>query len=123
MTLIEAIVALVILSAAFVAALEARVRLLDATRSVVERQRVSRLQSSLFREVVVGTVSGGELVEGVIVIEGEHLGEAYRVTVRPEMINNPVVGTVGYAVRERVGMLRYDVSIAGETAAFYWHRR
>ena len=123
MTLIEAIVALVILSAAFAAALEARVRLLSSTRSVVESQRVTRLQESLFREVVAGTVVGGEIVEGVLVLEGEHLGEAYRATVRPERVANPAVGGVGYAVPDEVGILRYDVTIAGETSTFYWYRR
>lgn len=122
-TLIEALVALVILSAAFVAALEARVRLLSSTRAAVEQQRVARMQSSLFREVVAGTVGGGEIVDGRLVMEGEHLGEAYRIEVRPEMVENPVLGAVGYRVREQVGMLRYDVTVSGETATFYWHRR
>ncbi|GAB4545999.1 MAG: hypothetical protein Tsb0013_04360 [Phycisphaerales bacterium] len=122
-TLIEAIVALVILSAAFVAALEARARLLVSTRAVVESQRVLRLQESLFREVVAGTVPDGVIADGMLVIEGEHLGEAYRVTVRPERVANPALGAVGYAVREEVGILRYDVTIAGESSTFYWYRR
>lgn len=122
-TLIEAIVALVILSAAFVAALEARVRLLSSTRAVVEQQRVVRVQSALFREVVAGTVGGGDIEDGRLIMEGDHLGEAYRIVVRPELVENPVGDAVGYRVREQIGMLRYDVTVMGETATFYWHRR
>ncbi len=122
-TLIEAIVALVILSAAFVAAMEARIQLVRATRGVVQDQRVSRLQESLFREVIAGTVPEGVLEENSIVIEGDHLGEAYRVTITPEMVANPMVGAVGYSVRPEVALLRYEVEIAGETASFLWHRR
>lgn len=120
-TLLEAIVALVILSAAFVAALEARVQLVRATRGVVEEGRVARLREGLFREVLAGTVPAGEVEDGVYVIRGEHLGEAYVVRVSPERVANPMVGAVAYGVRPEVGLLRYEVEIAGSSSSFLWY--
>ena len=122
-TLIEAIVALVILTSAFAAALQVRAQLLRSTDGVVERQRVARLQESLFRELSAGTLPEEEVVDGALVIEGEHLGERYRIEGRPARVANPVVGEVGYAVPAEVTMIRYTVRIAGEETEFLWHRR
>lgn len=122
-TLLEAILALVILGAAFVAALQVRVQLLAGVRDLAQEQRAHRLHDSLFRELQAGTIAGGDVIDGVLVYAGEHLGEAYRIEARMTEVENPLVGRVGYAVSPRVAIRAYVVEIGGERVEFLWDGR
>lgn len=122
-TLIEAIIALVILVSAFGAALQVRAQLLASASGSMEAQRVARLQEGVFRELVAGTLGEGELVDDSLRFDGEYLGERFTVVARPERVENPVDGAVPYPVWPEVGLLRYEVEIAGSTATFLWHER
>ena len=115
--------ALVILGAAFVAALQVRVQLLAGVRDIASDQRAQRLHVSLFQELCAGTISDGVIIDDVLVYTGEHLGEAYRIEARITEMDNPVVGRVGYAVRPRVAIRVYMVEIAGERVEFLWDGR
>jgi prepilin-type N-terminal cleavage/methylation domain-containing protein len=122
-TLIEAIVALVILAGAMVAVVQVRAQIVLGTERQREVQREDRAVEALFQMLVNGVLSDPAVdPTGARVWSGEYLGRPYRVTRRAMPVDNPVAGGVAYAVSPRITVYRYAIEYAGRESEMVWHR-
>lgn len=127
-TLLEAVLALVILSGATMAMLSIRAQAMVASEHMQVQQRTERDAQAVFDLFIAGTLgspdwqseeSGEAHWRGSLGIEG-----ARRYTVRrsPEVVENPVRAQMGEAVAREVVLWRYEIEIDNQTVVFLWHR-
>lgn len=123
-TLLEAIVALVILAAACIACLQIRTQSFAARDRLARQQRIDRANDAVFQMLVNGLLPRPEKDRdsGLPVWKGEHLGKAYTITRQRTSVANPVAGQVAYAVAPEVSVWRYTLAYEGRTANFYWNK-
>ncbi len=123
-TLLEALAALVILTAAAVACLRIGADAAHARLRIDEALRTDREADALFDMVLTGTMGEPRFDEdgGRYVWEGELDGEPFRITRRRETMPNPLVGQVAHAVERVVTVYRYRVEI-GERASEFVYRQ
>ncbi len=123
-TLLEAVLALAILSGALVVCIQVRAQTILGAERLREIQRADRAEEALFQMLVNQTIDEPRVDEdlGVLVWEGEYLDKPYRVERWPESVPNPVAGQIGYRVPARVTIVRYAVEYDGRTFEMVWHR-
>jgi type II secretory pathway pseudopilin PulG len=127
-TLLEAVLALVILTGATMAALGIRTQSMLATENMVRVQQAERDAQALFDMAIAGMLGRGESageLPGETVWRGE-LGietvRGYTVRRRPEVRENPAREAFGEAVPREVALWRYEIEVGGREVVFLWHR-
>ncbi len=123
-TLLEAIVALVILAAACIACLQIRTQAIASHDRLARQQQIDRATDAVFQMLVNGLLPKPEKARdsGRPVWKGEHLGKPFAITRERVSVANPVAGQVGYAVAPEVSVWRYALAYEGRTSHFYWNR-
>jgi len=121
-TLLEAILALGILAAATIAALEIRVQMLRSGEKIRHAQREDRDHEALFEMLVSGMLEEPvKTEERGPVWTGMFLDEPYRITRSVTLVNNPAVGAVAYEVAPRIPVFEFRIEYAGRTTQAIWH--
>jgi prepilin-type N-terminal cleavage/methylation domain-containing protein len=122
-TLLEAILALMILSGAFIACLQARTQLLATSQRVEQTLHASRDIDALLRMLTTGMLPNPEvdLETGIVLWRGVYLQQEYVITREAISVANPIAGQVAYAIPERVRLFRYDVRLGEHTQTLEWH--
>ena len=123
-TLLEAVVALVILAGVVLAAAQVRAQVLASARDLAHVHRAEHAVADLFRMAVDGAIHEPEIDPdtGERRWAGEYLGGEYEIVRTIERVANPVANQTAYAARERVSLFRYTVRYAGEDAEYVWYR-
>jgi len=123
-TLLEAIIAMVILSGACVVLLQMRTQAIDTAQRMQRQQQLDRANEALFQSLIAGLL-GKQTIDsdsGLPVWTGDHLGHSYRIAREKVVIDNPVAGQVDYPVDPEVWVWKYTLTYRGSTSTFYWHR-
>jgi hypothetical protein len=123
-TLLEAILALGILSAAVIVCVGVRGQMLLGTERLREIQRQDRADEGLFQMLINQTIDEPVVDErrGTLVWRGNYLGRPYEVERRGGSFPNPMAGQVGYEVADRVQLVRYVIRYDGRESEVLWHR-
>ena len=122
-TLLEAILALGILTAATIVALDMRAQMLRSGERVRAVQREDRDHEALFEMLVSGMLEDPRIDErDGYVWEGKFLDKDYRITRRIDSVPNPMRGEVAYEVASRVGVFRYRIEYDDREATVIWHQ-
>lgn len=122
-TLIEAILALVILAGAIMACLQMRAQMLSGTRRQREIQRDDRADEALFQMLINNVLPEPEIRSGEAPTwRGDYLGRPYVIQKFPMVVPNPIAGTVAYPVATEVTVFRYEVTYAGRTSEVIWNK-
>lgn len=122
-TLLEAILALGILTAAMIVALDMRAQMLRSGERVRAVQREDRDHEALFEMLVSGMLEDPRIDdrEGYV-WEGQFLEKDYRITRKIDSVPNPMAGEVKYEVASRVGVFRYRIEYDGRETTVIWHQ-
>lgn len=122
-TLLEAILALGILTAATIVALDMRAQMLRSGERVRAVQREDRDHEALFEMLVSGMLEDPRLDEREgYVWEGQFLEKDYRITRRIDSVPNPMSTEVAYEVASRVGVFRYRIEYGDRETTVVWHQ-
>jgi len=123
-TLLEAILALAILSAAVIVCVGIRGQMLLGTERLREIQRQDRAEEGLFQMLINQTIDEPivDAERGTVVWRGTYLEKPYEVERRGASFPNPMIGQVGYDVAERVRLIRYVIQYDGRESEVLWHR-
>lgn len=123
-TLLEAVLALVILSVVSVACLQLRGQMglvgAQAQRRAAQDNRADALFTCLTSGML--TEPTADPVTGALVWSGEHLGTPYTIRRGMKAVPNPAAGQVNYPVASTVSVVRYEVTLGGTVTEFLWHR-
>lgn len=123
-TLLEAIVALVILASACIVCMQIRAQSISSHERLARQQRVDRATDAVFQMMINGLLPRPEkdAKSGRPVWRGEHLGKPFEVTRDRVIVANPVAGQVAYQVSPEVSVWKYAIAYEGRTSHFYWNR-
>jgi len=127
-TLLEAVLAVVILAAAVMAALGIRAQSMIASQNMLIVQRAERDAQALFDLAIAGMLGKADSLDaelGLTIWSGEvgiDLKRGYTVRRRPEVLPNPAHDLVGRDAAEEVAMWRYEIEVGGREVVFLWHR-
>ena len=123
MTLLEAVIALAILTSVLIVCLDLRARMLRHTETIQRHQLVEREAQNLY--VMAST---GSLHDPIIdkqaqayIWQGEHLGSRYTITAKPLAIPSPIKSDPESPEAKTVQMWRYELAYMGETIDFITH--
>lgn len=127
-TLLEAVLALAILSAAMIVCLEMRAQSMAMGARMAERHATFRDEQAIFEMVTAGLLEELPGVRGQGASrswQGEHLGRPFRLTARAVTVENPAASLlIGEERRlsDRIVMWRYELEYRGRVSEFMWHR-
>lgn len=127
-TLLEAVLAVVILAAAVMAALGIRAQSMIASQNMLIVQRAERDAQALFDLAIAGMLGQAESIDtelGLTTWSGEvgiELKRGYTVRRLPEVLPNPASGLDERAAAGDVAMWRYEIEVGGREVVFLWHR-
>lgn len=123
-TLLESLLALVILSAIIVVCLQLRAQAGMTAARAESRVAAANRTEALFQCVVNGLLGKPESGEdgAEIVWRGEQAGVPYTVVRTHTTAPNPARGQVTYPVAESIALFRYRVTLGQTTSEFLWHR-
>jgi Tfp pilus assembly protein PilV len=123
MTLLEAVIALAILSAVMIVCLDLRARMLRHTDALQRRQLVEREAQNLYIMASTGSLHDPivDKQAGAYRWEGEHLGSRYAITAKPVAIPSPTKPSPDAPIATAVQMWRYELAYMGETIEFIRH--
>ncbi len=127
-TLLEAVLALAILSAAVMATLGVRARAMIATERMEAVQRDERDAQAVFDLLVAGMLGAPGTVDrqtGRALWSGTLSGSSergYEVVREPELVPNPLITGVEAGEGGQVAVWRYTVTVGSTEARFLWHR-
>lgn len=123
-TLLEAVLALAILTAVIVVCLQLRAQVGMVGRQVERISARDNASEALFQSLVNGLL--GPATEsrenGVLVWEGVQNGAKYKVMREPSRVPNPVVGQVAFDVPATLNVYRYEITLGTAKSEFIWHR-
>lgn len=120
MTLLEAVLALAILSSVLIVCLELRARMLRHTEALQRSQMVERETSNLILMASAGLLPDPVRDEraGAFVWKGDHLGHPFTITAAPVALPSPVkTGTEEAGVR----MWKYRLAYLDQTTEVILH--
>lgn len=127
-TLLEAVLAVVILAAAVMAALGIRAQSMIASQNMLVVQRAERDAQALFDLAIAGMLGRAESIDaelGLTTWQGEigiESKRGYVVRRLPEVLPNPVSDLDGRSAADEVAMWRYEIEVGGREVVFLWHR-
>ncbi len=120
MTLLEAVLALAILTTVLVVCLDLRARMLRHTVSLQRSQLIDREAQNLFVMVSSRSIDEPRVdkEDRAYIWEGDHLGSYYTITARPVNLPSPIAENADKAAPQTVPMWRYELEYMGETVEF-----
>lgn len=122
-TLIEAVLALVILATVLAVCLQIRVQGLRQQAAVARMQQQDQAIEALFQQVVHNLLPGGVPTEsGARHWEGEHLGRPFTVDKQPTVMDNPARAVAVSNAAPTVRLFQYTITWNDHTTTFYWHQ-
>ncbi|MCA8962864.1 MAG: hypothetical protein KDC38_20210, partial [Planctomycetes bacterium] len=115
MTLLEAVLALAILSSVLIVCLELRARMIRHTDALQRSQMVERETQNLFLMASTRSLPDPRVDKENerYIWEGEHLGSPYTITAKIEQLPAPTTTDQPDAEARTVTMWRYDLSYMG----------
>lgn len=121
-TLLEAILALGILAAATIVALEIRATMIRSDAQLRAAQREDRDHQALFEMLVSGMLEDPRIDEKLGYIwQGEFLDKDYRITRTVKAVENPMRGKVTYETAPLVGIAVYTIEYDERSSEFIWY--
>lgn len=123
-TLLEAVIALTLLSSACVTCLTLRSQSIANRERIARQQQLDRDADAVFQMFVGGLLPAPERdpKTGAMSWKGEHLGREYTLTRQLVSMSNPLSGKLAYETLPSVTVWRYEITINKRTTHFYWHR-
>ena len=124
-TLLEAILALAIITAVIVVCLGLRAQALGASRRIAMDQQSDRVVQEVYECLVAGLLEDPVVDPdtGVRTWTGERLGEPFTLTATFTDAPNPIFGVdEDKKVGDRVRVWKYRMECAGRTTEFYWRK-
>lgn len=124
-TLLEAVLALGLLSAVVVVCLQLRTQALGARRDLAARAQHDRDVQAITAMITGGTLGRAASIDPdtkVRTWRGEHDGRSFTVAATPVKRPNPARPALGAAVAEEVRVWEYELAIDGRTTRFLWFR-
>lgn len=123
-TLLEAVVALGILSAAMIVILQIRAQVMGVGADVRRVADAQREQEMLFQMLINGALPNprSDPETGVTYWEGRELGGDYRITRRLVEVSNPVYGQLNAEMQPTVYVVQYTIEFKGRTSEYFWNR-
>lgn len=123
-TLLEAVLALAMLTAVIIVCLQLRAQVGMVGRQVERISGKDNASEALFQSLVNGLL--GPPTEsrenGVLVWEGEQNGARYHITRTLTRVPNPVVGQVAFDVPATLAAYKYEITFGTIKSEFIWHR-
>jgi len=121
-TLLEAVIALLVLGSVIVSVLSLRSQALAQSERISARQSLERERESLFRMLLAGILDEPVRThEGERTVwQGTHLGREYEIVREIERFENPMLGT-GRVVSAEISAWKYTIMLGGRSSSFYWH--
>lgn len=125
-TLLEAVIALIIISSVIVSVLSLRSQAIAQGQRLTERRFVERETESLFRMLLAGMLDDPTRSETTnnVTWTGTHAGREYTITRQRETMPNPMsreVASEGRPVSPAISVWKYTIELGGRTSEFYWH--
>jgi prepilin-type N-terminal cleavage/methylation domain-containing protein len=125
-TLLEAVLALAILSAVAVVCVGIRTQSLSSARRMEERHAEQRDTQAIFEMLTAGLLPPPEAEKDSFVRrwKGEYLGFPYELEAARETMPNPVFRgdrADSAGLSDRIVMWRYTLSYRGKESEFLWH--
>lgn len=124
-TMLEAILALTIISAVVVVCLGLRSQSLRATHRMSAAQNIEQGAQDIYEELIAGLLPDPEVDErtGVRVWRGERVGRPYVLTASVAEVANPLAGSAEVVnPSPKLLMWKYVLEYAGRRTEFYWVR-
>lgn len=123
-TLLEAVLALAMLTAVIVVCLQLRAQVGMVGRQVEKVAARDNAAEALFQSLVNGLLGApvDSARPGAIMWEGVQNGAKYTVVRTVTHVPNPVVGQVDFDVPATLAAYRYEVTLGTTTSEFVWHR-
>lgn len=124
-TLLEAVLALAILSSVMVVCLGMRAQGIAGAQRLSQRQETDREVEAIFQMLTAGLLPPAvvDRESHARTWSGGHLGHSYTlVATRVERANPVAREKAGAALAERIALFRYELTYRGRTAEFFWHR-
>ena len=121
-TLLEAVIALVIISSVIVSVLSLRSQSIAQGERLAERRFVERETESLFRMLLAGRLDRPtrDETDGKVTWRGEHAGRGYTIVRERTAMSNPMADG-RRAVSPTISVWKYTITLGGRESAFYWH--
>ncbi len=122
-TLLEAVIALAILSAVMIAVLQVRAQSIVARTQLAGRLAAERNADTLFQMVLAGAIEPPttDPDSPVVTWAGDYLGAPYEIRRSPSIRANPSREAVPYEVAPVVLVYEYEITYEGRTTTFTWH--
>jgi type II secretory pathway pseudopilin PulG len=123
-TLLEAVLALAMLTAVIIVCLQMRAQVGMVGRQVERIAARDNAAEALFQSLVNGLLGAPVDSEkpGAMMWEGVQNGEKYKVVRTATRVPNPVVGQVDFDVPATLTAYRYEITLGNTTSEFIWHR-
>lgn len=123
-TLLEAVLALGMLSAVLVVCLQLRTQTIGARRDAA-----ASAQHDRDVQAIVAMITAGRLGQAVVDPEtkarswvGEYDGRGYEVSAEPARVPNPLYGKANKELEPEVLVWNYEIAFAGRATQFVWFR-
>lgn len=125
-TLLEAIVALVLVASMAAAVLELQMQATRARADASVGRSHAQASEAVFTMLIERVIDPPvlDLSTGRPAWSGEYLGEPYEIARRPVLVANPVPSALPQHARtiaSTVALYAYTVTYAGESTEFLWH--
>lgn len=126
-TLLEAVLALAILSAVAVVCVGVRTQSLSSARRMESRASAQRDVQAIFEMLTAGLLppAAVDKESRARLWRGEYLGVEYELIAAPETLPNPVFDAErpeAKTMSDRIVMYRYRLTYRGRESEFWWHR-
>ena len=122
-TLIESVLALVILATVLAICLQIRVQGIKQQAALKRMQQQDQAVEALFQQVTHNLLPGGPPGEnGERQWNGEHLGRPFTVSKQATIVDNPALGVAAANAAPTVRLFQYTITWDDHTTTFYWHR-
>lgn len=126
-TLLEAVLAIAILSSVTIVCVGMRAQSLASSRRIEARHALQRDTQTIFDMLTAGLLPPSESASdaGVRRWRGEHQGSTYEIEGTRATLPNPVAGGIQdkeHPLSDRVVMWRYTLKYRGVETEFWWHR-
>lgn len=122
-TLLEAILALIMLAGVMVACLSMRSQSLVSGERLSEVHRQDRDRIELFHMLINGLLlePRADPETNQLIWEGDHHGDEYRIVRTQRPVPNVIRGQVNYPLSEQIVMSHYEITYRDKTTSFLWH--
>lgn len=120
-TLLEAVLALAIISAALIAVLQVRTQLIKGAQQVREWQSIERDDEAIFRMLIAGLLPPPEIEQGIVVWQGILHDRPFTIERTVQTIPNPYANTLDHEVRSTLKYVEYTLKIDDRTTVFPWY--